>query len=151
MHQIIEKHHGVIDKFIGDGIMTVFLPREGLPSHELRAVRCAMEMIDALAQVTPTWESLGMGKAVVRVGIQSGEVVSGSIGAKRRRDYTVLGDPVNVASRLEGLAPDNGVLIGDTTYQKVADSIEVKVLEELQVKNRAEPVQPYLVVSAHKT
>jgi len=87
-----------------------------------------------------------LGELKVRIGVQSGEMVSGSVGAKRRRDYTVLGDPVNVASRLEGRAPDDGILIGDSTYKVVADSVHVERLDPMQLRNRKERVVPYRVL-----
>ena len=81
----------------------------------------------------------------MRIGIQSGEVISGSIGASTRRDYTVLGDSVNVAARLESHAPVGGVLLGGDTYAQVTAYIEAEELKPIAVKNRQEPVTSYLV------
>ncbi|MEC9464583.1 MAG: adenylate/guanylate cyclase domain-containing protein [Myxococcota bacterium] len=145
MYDVLEKHGGVLDKFMGDGIMAVFIPRGDRDNSALRCVRCGIDMQERIEKLAPEWREQGLGELSVRIGIQSGEVISGSIGASTRRDYTVLGDSVNVAARLESHAPVGGVLLGGDTYAQVVAYIEAEELEPIAVKNRQEPVASYLV------
>ena len=101
MNAVIEKYDGVLDKFMGDGIMVVFLEKGENDNHALRAVECGIEMQREVAQLDKEWVAQGLGNLRIRVGVNTGEVISGSIGAATRMDYTVVGDNVNVASTLE--------------------------------------------------
>lgn len=141
----IERHDGVLDKFMGDGTMAIFLPAEGLEDHPLRAVRCAMAMQHAVAELAPRWQQAGLGNLRVRIGVNTGEVISGSIGSATRMDYTVVGDTVNVASRLETNGLVGRVLISETVHERVKEHVRSKKLKPLHVKNRAQPVQTYSI------
>src|SRR5216683_1829101 len=131
MRQVLERHGGMVEKYIGDAIMAVF----GLPRlHEddaLRAVRAAAEMKEALARVN---ERLAAGWGVTlanRTGVNTGEVVAGDISSGQR---LVTGDAVNVAARLEQSAPEMEVLIGESTYRLVKDAVEVEPVPPLVLK-----------------
>ena len=145
MNTVIDEYNGILDKFMGDGIMVVFLSEGEEDNHALRAVQCGISMQHAVAEMDKDWMEQGLGHLSIRVGVNTGEVISGSIGADTRMDYTVVGDTVNVASRLESNGKPGGVLISDTAYDPVKNEIEAQELEPIHVKNRMEPVKVYLV------
>ena len=142
----IARHGGKIEKYIGDAIMAVF----GLPrAHEddaLRAVRAAVGMQRALAQVN---EDLGVRYGVTlanRTGVNTGEVVANDDPGANQKLAT--GDAVNVAARLEQAAPDNQIYLGDVTHRLVRDAVEVEAVEPLELKGKAQRVPAYRLVSA---
>jgi adenylate cyclase len=122
---------GTLDKFIGDAVMAVFGAPLPVQSGELLAVRCAIEMRDSIAVIA---EDAAEDLAIT-VGINSGSVLAGSVGSKRRLEYTVLGDTVNVASRLQGQAKAGEILVGPETAARLADHVELEDAGELELKN----------------
>jgi class 3 adenylate cyclase/DNA-binding response OmpR family regulator len=147
MTGVIEEEGGVIDKFIGDGIMAVFTPTSEDDNHALRAVRAGIRMQKRLYSLRKEWaasrpELAGM---QIRVGVNTGEVVSGNIGSETRMDYTVVGDNVNVASRLESVSRAGEVCISESTYRDVEGHIAATKLEPVYVKNRVQPVHVYSI------
>jgi len=111
--------------------MAVFGAPLPVPGGELSAVRCALEMRDSIAAIAKdSGEDLA-----ITVGINSGSVLAGSVGSKRRLEYTVLGDTVNVASRLQGQAKAGEILVGPATAARLADQVELEDTGELQLKN----------------
>ncbi|HVO31052.1 MAG TPA: adenylate/guanylate cyclase domain-containing protein, partial [bacterium] len=143
---LVDKHGGTLDKFLGDGIMGLFgAPfSRGVAEDARAAVAAALEMrdtLDLLRRMRPDYKPLEM-----RIGINSGKVVAGMIGTPRRLEYTVIGDPVNVASRLEAAAEPGSIFIGDATYQVVRGEFECEPEGEKVVKNRATPVKAWRVV-----
>ena len=145
MNAVIDKYDGVLDKFMGDGIMVVFLQQEDQENHALRAVQCGIDMQHEVSRLDEEWLAQGLGHLSIRVGVNTGEVISGSIGASTRMDYTVVGDTVNVASRLESNGKPGTVLMSDTAYAKLEGSIEADQLEPIYVKNRVQPVSVFSV------
>jgi class 3 adenylate cyclase/tetratricopeptide (TPR) repeat protein len=144
MKPVLEGHGGTIEKYIGDAIMAVF----GLPRmHEddaLRAVRAAAEMGEALAELNVTLRA-GFGVTLEnRTGVNTGEVVTGEGGGAQR---LATGDTVNVAARLEQVAPVGEVLIGESTYRLVRESVKVVPVEPLTLKGKPEPVPAYRLLS----
>src|SRR6516165_3193441 len=144
MKPVLERHGGTIEKYIGDAIMAVF----GLPRmHEddaLRAVRAAAQMGEALAELNVTLRS-GFGVTLEnRTGVNTGEVVTGEGGGAQR---LATGDTVNVAARLEQVAPVGEVLIGESTYRLVRDAVEVVPVEPLTLKGKPEPVPAYRLLT----
>ena len=147
MVEIVMDHGGVVDKYIGDAIMVVFgapVPRE---DDALRAVRAALEMRKALARLNERLEARGLAPIRTGIGIHSGDVVAGNIGCERRMEYTVIGDAVNLASRLEGCTKelDTDVLISGATYALVRDDVDAQLLRTITVKGRAQSVEVYAV------
>ena len=144
MKPVLEGHGGMIEKYIGDAIMAVF----GLPRmHEddaQRAVRAAARMREALAELNVTLRAEFGVTLENRTGVNTGEVVTGDTGASQR---LATGDTVNVAARLEQAAPAGGVLIGESTYRLVRDTVEVVLVEPLMLKGKPEPVPAYRLLS----
>jgi len=142
MSDIIEEEGGIVDKFMGDGIMAVFTD-QGAGDHAAAAVRSGVRMQRRLEEMRRENEVLrGL---QMRVGINTGEVVAGNIGSQTRMDYTVIGDNVNVASRIEGACAPDGVLVSATTWERVARAFRAAEQPPIAVKNRREPVHTFLI------
>ena len=142
---VIAAHGGMVNKFIGDGLLAVFGAPEPQADHALAAARAALELAAAAPQIRrPDGEPTRIG-----VGVHTGEVVLGSIGSPSRRDYTVIGDTVNVASRLEGLTRELGadVLVSEAVV-RAAPGLRTEAVGPTQVKGRDEPVLVHRLVSA---
>jgi adenylate cyclase len=138
---------GVVDKYIGDAIMVVFGAPEPEADDALRAVRSAVAMRRALARLNVRLAERGIPALRTGIGIHTGEVIAGSIGHEEQRQYTVIGDAVNLASRLETATKDLGVniLISEHTYQIVKAHVVARPVKEITVKGRAQPVTTYEV------
>jgi len=147
MRAELEKHGGVIEKFIGDAIMAVF----GLPKlHEddaLRAVRAAADMQRAQAVLNDELDRQWGVRLTVRTGVNTGEVVAGDPSTGQR---LVTGDAVNVAARLEQAAGAQEVLLGDLTYRLVRDYVDVEEVEPLELKGKSERVPAYRLVGVRE-
>lgn len=144
--EIIFKHGGIIDKFIGDCVMAVF----GAPyTHEddaLRAARAAEEMMRWLEVGNSRWrKELGM-ELKMAIGINTGEAVVGNIGSQKRMEYTVIGDTVNVAARLESLARPGQILMTEHMVPLIEDEFECASLGEHQLTGKKEPIEIYALV-----
>jgi adenylate cyclase len=111
MSEVVHKHHGTVDKFIGDGLMAIFGAPEPLEHPERNALEAAQEMIERLAEVNAELAQQGEEPLKIGIGLHSGEIVVGHIGSRERHNYTAIGDVVNVASRLEGLSKSVGHVI----------------------------------------
>ncbi|MDQ3661290.1 MAG: AAA family ATPase [Actinomycetota bacterium] len=148
MQAALERHGGVVEKFIGDAVMAVF----GIPrAHEddaLRAVRAALDMKTALERLNRELETFWGVQLANRTGVNTGEVVSGDAGSGQR---LVTGDAVNVAARLEQAAPHNEILIGEPTYRLVKDAVEVETVEPLALKGKSEPVPAFRLLAVTKS
>jgi len=145
MIEIVNRHHGVINKFLGDGFMAVFGAPLSNGADSLHAVEAAREILSriddevAAAKVLPT---------KVGIGVHAGEAVTGSIGSPLRREYTVIGDVVNVASRIEQLNKQFGsqLLISETVWHEVNENLrDATPIGAVQVKGREAPIQVYQV------
>jgi class 3 adenylate cyclase len=144
MKLALERHGGTVEKFIGDAVMSVF----GIPTvHEddaLRAVRAAHDLTDALAALNAELAATGWRPISVRIGINTGEVVTGDPASGQT---LVTGDAVNVAARLEQAAQPGDILLGATTQLLVRDAVTTEALPPLELKGKAEPVPAYRLVS----
>ncbi len=144
MVEVVFRNKGMLDKFIGDGMMVLFGAPEDDPYQEEHAMRTAIEMQQELHRLAEKWKPEGI---VIRsgVGINSGPAVVGNIGSSRRMDYTAIGDTVNLASRLESATKDLGVeiLVSEYTYIAIKGSFPLKEMGSIYVKGRTEPIQTY--------
>jgi adenylate cyclase len=136
---------GTLDKFIGDCVMAFFGAPVAQPDHALRAVRAALEIQERLGAWNAQRVAEGLPGFKARVALNSGPVVVGDIGSARRVDYTVLGNTVNVASRLEGIAPPDEIVIGPETHRLLGGAIPTVPLGELQLKGLQQKIQAYRV------
>jgi adenylate cyclase len=151
MVDCIQKEKGMLDKFIGDAIMAAFGIPEGHEDDADRAVRAAIDMIKTLE----TWnrQRIGEGKLPVNIGIglNTDSVVSGNIGSKKRMDFTIIGDGVNLASRLESACKQYGakILVSEFTVSKLQDTYRKREIDLVVVKGKTEPVSIYEILAFH--
>lgn len=148
MSDVIFRHDGTVDKYIGDAIMAIYgapLPQE---DHPLKACLTALDMMDELRKLQVSWEGRGMPRLDIGIGVNTGEMVVGNMGSERRFDYTVMGDAVNLASRLEGLNKQYGthIIISEFTQEWVQDRLICRELDCVRVKGKARPVTLYEVL-----
>ncbi len=144
----IVRYEGVVDKYVGDAVMARF----GAPlAHEddaERALHAALEMQQALREYNARRWPGQEPRLRLRIGINTGDVMAGSVGAVGSQSYTVMGDTVNLASRLEHECPVGSILIGERTYRAAAEAFEFRALPPMEICGKAEPVQTYEVLSA---
>ncbi|NJN38899.1 MAG: adenylate/guanylate cyclase domain-containing protein [Acaryochloridaceae cyanobacterium CSU_3_4] len=159
MTQSVQHHHGVINKFTGDGVMAVFgvpiahADQAAIAQDAQNAVACALEMGERLDQLNQQWLQEDLPAVQMRAGIFTGPVVVGSLGSKTRLEYGVIGDSVNTASRLESLDKDRQpspcrVLIAKATLDYLHNRYAVENWGTLPLKGKAEPVEVYRVLAA---
>jgi adenylate cyclase len=146
MTRILFEHRGTLDKFMGDALMAFFGNPEPQPDHAQRAVRMAIEMQQAVARLNQAWSRVGRPTIGVGMGIQTGEVTVGNLGSAQFLDYTVIGDTVNLACRLQEHARAGEILIAQATYDEVRGAVKAERLEPMRFKGKSEPVQVYRVV-----
>jgi adenylate cyclase len=151
MVDCIQKQGGMLDKFIGDAIMAVF----GLPlphdDDEDRAVRASISMIQELWRWNVERAAAGKKPVDIGIGLNTDSIVSGNIGSPKRMDYTVIGDGVNLASRLESACKEYGarILISETTFRKLRGTYRVREVDRLIVKGKTEPSSVFEVMDYH--
>jgi adenylate cyclase len=148
MTRVIIAHQGDIDKFIGDACMAFWMDDDPALSAE-RALRAALEMRPQLAALNRAHPTLAGDPIHIRVGINSGEVILCDLGAaEARMDLTIIGDPVNVAARLESASKQYGVglLVGESTLQPVAEKFAARLIDLVRVKGKNQPVGCYEVI-----
>lgn len=148
MASIAIDYGGTVDKFIGDAVMVFFGDPESSGELEdaLKCVDMSLTMIARNAELQKYWKKLGVSNGLnVRMGLATGFCTVGNFGSDQRMDYTVLGSPVNLAARLQALAPQNSLLISESTYELVKDHVECEKYEKITPKGFARPVQVYLV------
>jgi adenylate cyclase len=143
---------GTLDKFLGDGIMAYWgapLPQDN--HHEL-AIGCAVDMLQKLKELHVKWKSEGTEPFSIRIGLNSGKVVAGNIGAPgKKMEYTLIGDTVNLAARLESTAKMYGitVLVSEFTYNPTKEKFVYRELDFIKVVGKSEPVKVYELIGAN--
>jgi class 3 adenylate cyclase len=134
---------GYVDKFIGDAVMAVFRG----DYHLDRAVEASLAVREGIQNI-PSLPESGSFKPNVTIGINSGEMISGNIGSEqlRRLDFTVIGDQVNIAQRLQSIAEEGQIVITESSYNKIKESFSCGEIGEMKLKNKSEPVMVYEVL-----
>ena len=148
MTEIILNWGGVLDKFIGDAIMAFWgAPREA-PGHAFLACDAALKMIERLTVLKSDWSRRGLPDLNIGIGINSGAMIVGNMGSSSRFNYTVIGDNVNLASRLEGLNKQYqaGIIISQFTYERAKDDFACEYLDKVNVKGKETAVEIYKLV-----
>ncbi len=142
MTDIILRHRGNVNKYLGDGIMAIFGAPRGDLNHASLACFAALDSQSELAKRREQWKAEGQPEISARIGINSGWIVVGNMGSHARMEYTVMGDSVNLASRLEGANKhyDTLILLGPRTYELAAQDIEAREVDRMRVKGKKEPV-----------
>jgi adenylate cyclase len=144
MTDIIFENDGTLDKYIGDGLLAVFGAPFEKEDDAARAVRTALKMREDVAEMNQSPDKRF--EINIRIGINTGQVTAGNIGSEKRMEYTVLGDTVNVASRLEAEAQLNQILIGQETYRMVKDLFKVKEVGLKKLKGKSQDLKVYEVL-----
>ena len=146
MTGILFRYEGTLDKFMGDAIMAFFGNPVPQPDQAKRAVLMALEMQEAIARLNQKLTAEGRRTIGVGMGINTGDVTVGNLGSKDFLDYTVIGDAVNLACRLEQNAKAGEIIITQATYEEVRDVVEVEPMEPIRVKGKGEPIPVYRVL-----
>jgi adenylate cyclase len=148
MTDIILKYEGTVDKFEGDAIIAFFGAPVPYEDHALRACQVAIEMQQRLEEMRGVWKAEGKHELYMRIGMNTGKMVVGNMGSKTRMDYTMMGDSVNLASRLEGVNKQykTETMISESTYEKVKGDIETRELDRIRVVGKTEPIKIYEVL-----
>ncbi|MFW6313880.1 MAG: adenylate/guanylate cyclase domain-containing protein, partial [Spirochaetota bacterium] len=152
MVDTIMSHHGIVDKYIGDAIMALFGTPKQHPDDARHSLYAALDMVDALKDFNVWQEQRGLPPFRIGVGVNYGEVTVGNIGTEKKLDYTVIGDMVNVASRLEGLTKryHTPIVVSQSVLAKMSDELSAgriyaRLLDTVQVKGRLQGVQVFAV------
>ncbi len=145
MTAIVFEEKGTLDKYIGDALMAFWNAPLDQPDHALRACRCAVKMLEKLDALKKEWRAQGFPELEIGIGINTGTMVVGNMGSDVRVDYTVLGDAVNLGSRLESTNKeyDTRTIISESTYQLVKDELSCRRLSAVRVKGKRLPVNIY--------
>jgi len=149
MGECIEKHGGTIDKFIGDCVMVLFGVPKALEDAPQKAVNAAIEIRNQLYKFNKE-KNLSI-PLNIHIGINTGPVVSGMVGSENKQDFTVMGDAVNLASRIEGASQTGQILVGPATYKATKTGFKYKTLQPIALKGKAEPVPVYELLSVKET
>jgi len=145
MTDIVLKNGGTIDKYMGDAIMAFWGAPVWQEDHQIRACRTAVEMLKKLHELQIVWGKEGIPKLEIGVGISTGKVTVGNMGSSTRFDYTVIGDTVNLGSRLEGLNKEYGtyIILPKYTYEDVKGDFVMRQLDWVKVKGKTKPIKIY--------
>lgn len=152
MVDAVFEYHGVLDKFIGDGMLAVFGTLDERAAHERRAVQAALRMKARLAKLNGERAMVGQAPIAIGIGVHTDEVIVGNIGSRKRLEYTVIGDGVNTCSRVEGLNKEFGttILITDATYEHVREEFECRAMPEAPLKGKTKAPRVFEVLSAKR-
>lgn len=143
--ECLHRHGAYVDKYIGDAVMAVFGAPQELHNHALDACRAALDAQKALEAINARYAADVGVKLAVRIGLNTGEMIVGNLGSSRKKNYTVMGDAVNLGSRLEGANKHfgTGILMGPETARRVADHLAIRPLARLRVKGKQEAVEVF--------
>ena len=149
MVAVVFHHKGTVDKFVGDMVMALFAPRVRQCNHAENAVAAAVEMVRELGQLNSKWAAEGRPQLDIGVGVNSGDMIAGNIGSSSIMSYTVIGDNVNLGSRLESLNKEYAtrIIISDAGSRSLLrGQYEIRPLGDVVVKGKTRPVAIFQVV-----
>jgi adenylate cyclase len=146
MVECVFRHGGTLDKFIGDAVMAQWGAPLGTDDDADRAMRAAIEMMEALAKLNAGWEAVGRPRLEIGIGLNYGEAFAGNIGSERRLEFTVIGDTVNTASRLCSAADSGEILISDEMRRALASPPPLAECPPMELRGKSQPVPVYRVV-----
>lgn len=143
--EVIVRHDGTLDKYIGDAIMAFWGAPVTQPDHAVRAAKAAIEMREAMDRLRQDWEKRGIPHLHLGIGVNSGEMLVGNVGSSRLRNYTVIGDEVNLGARLEAETRkhDTDIIISESVASRLGDGFRTRFLDEVKVKGKEKPVRIY--------
>lgn len=149
MTDIVLRYNGYLDKYEGDAIMAIFGVPVSQEDHADRACLAALDMQAKMVELRKKWRTEGKPEFYIRIGINSGPMIAGNIGGLQRMDYTVIGDAVNLASRLEGANKQYGtdIMISEFTRQRFQRNLVVRELDLIRVKGKTQPVRVFELIS----
>ena len=149
MTSIILKDQGLVDKYMGDSIMAFWGAPLDQPNHAEMACSSSLDMTAKLTELQKKWKHEGIPSFTIGIGLNSGDAIVGNMGSLNRFDYTVTGDHVNIASRMEGLNKIYGttIIISENTYRIVKDTFETRKLDAVKVKGKKKPIFIYELLS----
>lgn len=152
MVAVLFRHHGTLDKFVGDMVMGLFGAPVPDPHHADHAVGAALEMVRELERLNIVWVARGQPTMDIGIGINSGEMIAGNIGSSTVMSYTVIGDAVNLAARLESATKDHGarILISEAVRSRLTAGVETREIGAISVKGKAQPVVVHEVVGGRQ-
>ncbi len=141
----VQRHEGMVDKYIGDAMMAIFNAPLDQQDHETRAVDCALDIIENMKELNKELENKGLPSIAIGIGINSGEAVIGNMGSEARFDYTAIGDAVNTGARLESATKEVGVdlLVGENTV--IFNRHRFNLVDEISVKGKEKPLKVFTV------
>ena len=145
MVHVLFEHQGTLDKFLGDGLLALFGTPLEQAEHRQHAVQAALDIQRATSALNTARRGRGQPTLHIGIGINSGEAIVGNIGSEKRMEYTVIGDMVNVAQRLQAQADGGEVLIGASLFPHVQHLVSVYDTVETQVKGRQQPVRAHRI------
>ena len=145
---IIEEHNGILNKFMGDAVLAIFGEPKKNENHALDAVKCADKMLKKVKYLQEKWIDEGKPKIEIGIGISSGEAFIGNIGSSERLEYTVIGDTVNTASRIENYNKvyRTNFLISESTYERVKDFVDVITIKNVVIRGKTNKINLYEVI-----
>jgi adenylate cyclase len=145
MVDVVFRHHGTVDKFVGDMVMALFGAPVDDEQHADHAVQAAIDMVRELGALNRRWAASGMAQLDIGIGVNSGEMIAGNIGSASIMSYTVIGDNVNLGSRLESLNKEykTRVIISDATRTRLTGAYDLRPLGDVVVKGKSRPVAIY--------
>lgn len=148
MSEVINRHNGVINQFVGDEIFVSFGAPLPVPDPEISSVRCAIEMINKLVEISGSLEDILTENMTVGIGIHFGPIVAGNLGSTDRLSYSITGDAVNTAKRIESLSRKfkNTILISQPIYEKTRDVISTLPWDAVAIKGKSEKIKIYQVL-----
>ncbi|MCH2534866.1 MAG: adenylate/guanylate cyclase domain-containing protein, partial [Bdellovibrionales bacterium] len=153
MTELVFEHKGTLDKYMGDAVMAFFGAPVQYPDHAAHACRCALSHIKKLKELQIEYEKKGLPQIDIGIGINTGEMSVGNMGSETVRSYTVMGDAVNLGSRLEGINKEYGtrIIISEFTYQDVKDSFICREIDWVRVKGKNKPVKIFELIDEGST